>query len=57
VLYVSNVILDSIKKQKTIKNKTYATKIAKRFTTLSLKETNNYLLRISQDSQLIYKHI
>ena len=57
VLYVSNVILNSIKKRKTIENKTYATKIARRFTTLSLEETNNYLLRISQSSQLTYKHI
>ncbi len=44
-----DIILDSIKKRKTIKNKTYATKIAKRFTTSFSKKTNNYLLRISQD--------
>jgi len=57
VLYVLDVVLDPMKKRKTIKNEAYAAEIARRFTTLFSKQANNCLLRISQGSQLTYKHI
>ncbi len=57
VLYISNIILDSIKKRKTIKNTIYIIEKTKQFIILSIKKIDNYLIYILQDLQLTYKYI
>lgn len=57
VPHVPDVILDPMKKRKTIEDEAYAAETARRFTTPPPEEADNCLLRTPQGPQSTHKHI